>query len=331
MYRSIKYALTYDRVVICVTGLCILSLYIFVLSNRQVAAYPLVPPIKIEQKFTGAKPQPLVKPVPVMMVGSAEKLSDVFRRIGYQLDGVKRHGRVPRLFLASLPRDLSAVRVPAARKMLFIQSALPLILHVNELILAERKQVLGLKAQLDLGVELGSEDVASLDRIRERYDLDRLDFVELLRRIDVVPPSLALAQGAEESGWGTSRFAREGNALFGQRVFKGTNGIVPQKREEGQRHRVRAFNHLIDGIKAYLDNLNIHPAYGELRAAREKMRGDGQTIDGDVLAQTLVKYSERREDYVASIRTIIRYNGLRQFDKARLGDRLTIIASGPDA
>ena len=197
--------------------------------------------------------------------------------------------------------------------------------------MAERARVVSLRARLDRGEKIGPEETAWLDQTRERYGLEKLDFAEMLLRIDVIPPSLALAQGAEESGWGTSRFAREGNALFGQRTFKDTHGIVPQKRDEGEKHRVRAFGHLIDGVKAYADNLNTHPAYKLLRGARAKMRAASSVIDGAMLASTLIKYSERREKYVEAIQLIIRANGFHMFDKARLGDRLTVIASDTDS
>jgi Bax protein len=328
MYRTLKNIVSYERFVIGVSGLCIISLYVFALSHYQAKAYPLVPSMAVEAKPAIAAPRGPQKPTRIMLVGSTDKLSDVFKRIGYRLEGVRRHGEVPRLFLAALPRDLSTIRVPADRKNLFIKSALPLILHVNELILAERAQVMDLKTRLDRGERIGAEDTAWLDETRERYELETLDFAEMLRRIDVIPPSLALAQGAEESGWGTSRFAREGNALFGQRIFKGTRGIVPKKRDQGKKHRVRAFGLLIDGVKAYADNLNTHPAYRLMRGARAKMRAADKVIDGAALASTLVKYSERREQYVKTINTIIRANGFHLFDKARLGDRLTVIATG---
>jgi Bax protein len=328
MYRTLKNIVSYERCVIGLTGLCILSLYIFALTAHQARAYPLVPSMAVDAASKIAAPRAPQKPTRIMVVGSTDKLSDVFNRIGYQLDGVRRHGEVPRLFLASLPRDLSTIRVPADRKNMFIKTALPLILHVNELILAERAQIIALKKRLDAGDRIDPEESVWLDQTRERYDLEKLDFAELLRRIDIIPPSLALAQGAEESGWGTSRFAREGNALFGQRIFKGTHGIVPKKRDQGQKHRVRAFSHLIDGVKAYADNLNTHPAYKSMRAARAKIRSTDKVINGTALASTLVKYSERREKYVKTIKIIIRANGFHLFDKARLGDRLTIIASG---
>ena len=328
MYRTLKNIISYERFVIGVTGLCVVSLYVFALTQHQAQAYPLVPSMTVEAKAPIAAPRAPQNPTRIMLVGSTDKLSDVFKRIGYQLDGVRRHGEVPRLFLASLPRDLSTIRVPADRKSLFIKSALPLILHVNELILAERAQVIGLKTRLDRGEKIGPDESAWLDQTRERYELEKLDFAEMLIRMDIIPPSLALAQGAEESGWGTSRFAREGNALFGQRIFKGTRGIVPKKRDRGQKHRVRAFGHLIDGVKAYADNLNTHPAYRLMRATRAKMRAAGKVMDGTALASTLVKYSERREKYVKTIKIIIRANSFHLYDKARLGDRLTVIASG---
>jgi len=328
MYRTLKNLVSYERFVIELTGLCVLALYVFALSQQPAQAYPVAPSLTVDATAKIAAPRAPQKPARIMLVGSTDKLSDVFKRIGYQLDGVRHHGEVPRLFLATLPRDLATIRVAADRKNMFIKSALPLILHVNELILAERARIIALKTRLDRGEKLNADETAWLDQTRERYELEKLDFAEMLRRIDIIPPSLALAQGAEESGWGTSRFAREGNALFGQRIFKGTRGIVPKKRDRGQKHRVRAFGHLIDGVKAYADNLNTHPAYKLLRDVRAKMRLAGRVINGTTLASTLVKYSERRQKYVDTIKVIIRVNHFHLYDKARLGDRLTVIASG---
>ena len=268
---------------------------------------------------------------PALRVRSTDKLSVVFDRVGYRLERVRRHGEVPRLFLASLPHDMRDVRGPAARKGLFIKTTLPLILHVNELVERKRQRIILLRALLESGIEIDPADATWLQSVRERYGIDRADFDALLRRVDVVPPSLALAQGAEESGWGTSRFAREGNALFGQRVFRGVAGMVPRKREQGKRHRVRAFGDLIDGVKAYVHNLNTHPAYSGFRRARAAMRKQGPKLDGYRLAGALIQYSERREAYIATIRSIIRVNGLGIFDRAWLGDRVSLSAGAPDA
>jgi Bax protein len=166
-----------------------------------------------------------------------------------------------------------------------------------------------------------------LDETAERYGSKSADPADLLTHVDIVPPSLAIAQAAEESGWGTSRFAREGNALFGQRAYKAhRKGIVPVERPEGTSFRVRAFDHLIDGVKSYMHNLNSHPAYRDFREARAKMRAEEGNIDGYDLAGALLRYSERGVAYVKTIRVIMRSNTLRAFDGARLGRSIS-----PDA
>jgi Bax protein len=270
-------------------------------------------------------------PGALVEVKSAELLSDVFDRAGYRLDGVRRHGEVPRLFLVTLPRDLREIRAPSHRKVMFIKTALPLILLVNERIERDRMRIQILRTLIGAGVETTPDDAAWLTALAERHGVARLDFDELLRRVDIIPPSLALAQGAEETGWGTSRFAHEGNALFGQRIFGGKGGLVPRRRDEGKTFKVRAFEDLIDGVGAYAHNLNTFAAYGEFRRAREALREAGRPLIGTELATTLGNYSERREAYIATIRLIIRANALGMFDKARLSDALPKPVFSPDA
>lgn len=263
----------------------------------------------------------LAKPADVTPVDSTGKLWELFREIGYEIDGVRAHGEVPRLFLASLPEDLRKLRAVSKKKITFIKSTLPLILHVNELILQDRKRLQALGARIGAGEVLAPSDGIWLEELADLYGVDNADPAALLKRVDIIPPSLAIAQAAEESGWGTSRFAREGNALFGQRAYKPhKKGIVPRERGEGKAFRVRAFDHLIDGVKAYAHNLNTHFAYGDFRAARAEMRATTGNIDGYRLAGALLRYSERGEDYVDTIRLIMRVNTLRVFDGARLGN-----------
>ncbi len=270
-------------------------------------------------------------PGALVQVKSTELLSDVFDRAGYRLDGVRRHGEVPRLFLVSLPGDLRKIRAPSHRKIMFIKSALPLILLANERIERDRMRIQILRTLIGAGVEIAADDAAWLTAIAERHELARIDFDELLRRVDIIPPSLALAQGAEETGWGTSRFAHEGNALFGQRIFGGKGGLVPHRRAKGKTFKVRAFEDLIEGVKAYAHNLNTFAAYEEFRSAREALREAGLPLIGTELANTLENYSERREAYIDTIRLIIRANSLGMFDKARLGDALPRPVVSPDA
>lgn len=302
------------------------------LSSGIPAAEPALPTRAFVREASFAKS------ADVLLVGSAGKLSALFKRIGYELEGVRRKGEVPRLFIASLPPDLVKLPRPAVRKVMFIKSTLPLVLHVNELILQDRERLIQLRDQAGHGISLSETDRRWLERLASLHGVEipesteAIDFAELLVRIDVIPPSLAIAQAAEESGWGTSRFAREGNALFGQRIFGDARpGIVPRDREEGMSFKVRAFDHLIDGVKAYSRNLNSHFAYERFRDLRAEMRGSGETIDGRRLAATLDRYSERGHDYVETIRTIMRVNGLDVFDGARLGDRIVADLSPPDA
>ena len=278
-------------------------------------------------KFALSASAALAKPVGVTLASSTGKLWDLFREIGYELDGVRARGEVPRFFLASLPSDLKKMPRAALRKVTFIKTTLPLILHVNELIMQDRQRLISIRTRLKNGQSVLAAETAWLTDMAEQYGLDRPNPDALLDRVDVVPPSLAIAQAAEESGWGTSRFAQEGNALFGQRSYRAhRKGIVPLERAEGKGFKVRSFDHLIDGVKAYAHNLNSHFAYGEFRARRAKMRAMRDHIDGHSLAGALVRYSERGEDYIDTIRLIMRVNALQVFDAARLGDSVA-----PDA
>ncbi len=261
----------------------------------------------------------LSKPAGVTSVGSAVKLADVFAGLGYSLERVRDYDDlVPRVFLASLPGDLGAVASVDRRKGVFIKAMLPLVLRVNEEILLERGRVLALRQRVEAGHRLTGRELGWLERLSARYGLDGLDFEGLLERVDIVPVSLALAQAAEESGWGTSRFAVEGNAPFGQWTYDPDLGMEPERRPEGTSHLVRTYGQLLDGVRDYAANLNSHRAYREFRKLRADMRAKGQTLTGHRLAGALERYSARRAAYVKSIRTIIKQNDLREFDRARL-------------
>ncbi len=252
---------------------------------------------------------------------TTRKLSDTFTHLDYDLETVlSGKGRVPRLFLARLPRDLADVRDSKVRKAVFFQTLLPLILQVNEDLLADRRRLWKLQARQRLGQRLDAADRLWLSVMADRYRVKRGDVSALLHRVDVIPPSLALAQGAEESGWGTSRFVREGNAVFGQWTFSEDGNLVPRQRDEGKKHTIRAFDSILDSVRAYARNLNTHRAYRTLRHLRTTMRRNGEPIDGNVLAGTLTRYSERGLVYVETLRTIIRVNGLHRLDDARLHD-----------
>ena len=250
---------------------------------------------------------------------TVRKLSDTFNSLGYDLKSVlSGDDEVPRLFLASLPEDFAKIREVAERKALFFRTVLPLILQVNEEILADRRRLWNLRYRMRTGLRLEAADRLWLIVMAERYGVGEGDVDALLRRVDIIPASLALAQAAEESGWGTSRFAREGNAIFGQWTFARDRNLVPLRRDNGKIHKVRAFGTLLDGAKAYAKNLNTHRAYRGFRELRAGIRRSGQPVEGAVLARTLLSYSERRAAYVKTLLTIIAANSLSTLDDARL-------------
>ena len=249
----------------------------------------------------------------------ADGLRRKFDSLDYDLDLVRRGDlRVPRIFVAVLPGDLKAVRSTDSRKRLFIQMILPLILRANERVLADRRRLLAIDRQVARGYPVLPSDELFLISLAEAYGVDNADLVELKRRVDYVPPSLALAQAAEESGWGTSRFAIRGNAVFGQHTFTPGAGMVPRRRDAGKRHEVKVFNGLYHSVASYLRNLNTHPAYEDFRALRAGKRALGHDLNGHTLAAALQRYSERGTDYVRSIRDIMRVNRLWNFDHVRL-------------
>ena len=261
---------------------------------------------------------------------SAARLNDMETAAGpvapkgpdYDLEDVLagEHG-VPRITRAALPENLSAVRETNERKQIFFKTVLPLVLQVNEQITADRGRLWELKSQKMSGKKLDALDRLWLAVLAEQYGTRRGNIIAILDRHDVVPPSLALAQAATESAWGTSRFVREGNAMFGEWTFKADHkGIVPNGRETGKTHRVRAFDTLQDSVRSYVTNLNKHRAYKEFRTERSKMRAQGRVVDGMELAGALHRYSERGAAYVAEIRAIISTNDLDLLDNVQLAN-----------
>ena len=233
-------------------------------------------------------------------------LSAYFEQIDYNLEDVQDgKNDVPRFFLKKLPQDISKIKSSEERKKLFVKSILPLILLVNEDITNSRLAIKKMRNHIVNGLGLSKEQLNWVQNLEHRYETKSLDWQELLNRVDIIPPSLAIAQAAEESGWGTSRFAKEGNALFGQYTFGNANGMLPKKREMGDQHLIRIYSNLVEGIRSYMHNLNYHYAYNDFRDARSKMRSKLQLINGHVLAGTLVNYSERGSKYVKTIQKII--------------------------
>lgn len=208
-----------------------------------------------------------------------------------------------------------------ARKAEFFKFLRPLIVAENRRVLRQRRRL----EQLARQPELTDDDSAWLARTAAEYKLEKPHASDaellgaLLRRVDVVPMSLALAQAAKESAWGTSRFAVEGNNFFGEWCFRRGCGIVPRLRAEHRKHEVEAFSSASASVGSYLRNLNTHRNYSSFRMVRGALREAGRPLSGLLLADELVGYSERREDYVEEVKHLIRVN------------RLTDVPMRPDA
>ncbi|MEQ8284212.1 glucosaminidase domain-containing protein [Thalassospira sp.] len=238
-------------------------------------------------------------------------LNQYFKSIGYSLSDVTE---VPRVYIKRVPKGLDELASVDERKTLFLRIMLPLAMRVNEEIGARRDRLMAIQAKGISGIPVSASDQKWVDQLMKRYRVTDGGVTALLERIDLIPTSLILAQSAEESGWGTSRFVRTGNALFGQWAWGDDEGIVPKDREDGKTHVIKAFGSLMDSVRAYARNINSHPAYQSLRERRATLRANGDLISGWDLAETLTKYSERGEEYVDSLHAIMRVNGLNEFD-----------------
>ncbi|MDE0388297.1 MAG: glucosaminidase domain-containing protein [Rhodospirillales bacterium] len=304
-------------------------------APAEVQSAPTPAPVMKPPAVARAVPDGPVPPVVRKPQAPRASVADVvasFASFGYDLDQVRAAGKpVPRLYLEALPRDLANISSVGAKKRLFVQSVLPIVLRVNEEITTARWRVERLKDKLLWEGALSDTDRAWLIDMAELYGAAPFDVPGLMKRMDVVPPSLALAQGAEETGWGTSRFAREGNALFGQYTYKAAKGMLPERRDADRRHRVRSHDNLLAAVRAYVHNLNSHWAYEDFRDRRAKLRRAGRPIDGYRLAGELGRYSARGEAYVETIRTIMRQNRLRDFDRAWLNNRQWTALIGPSS
>jgi uncharacterized FlgJ-related protein len=255
----------------------------------------------------------------------------LYDRLGYTQKAWQAGIReIPRVYLANVPdtwQERSAKELSVTdKKKLFFRFLAPIVLRINELILEDRARAQQLTERLDHGQGVTPDDRAWLSELAVRYKvlestsepLNSSAFVELLIRVDIIPPSLALAQAASESGWGTSRFAVQGNALFGQWTWG--KGLKPSEQRTSKfgDQRIAAFASTSQAAYAYALNLNTERAYRDLRLKRADLRRQSLRISGTVLAETLLNYSERKQAYVDDLKALIRENRLDDADDAHL-------------
>ena len=244
---------------------------------------------------------------------SASTIKQLFEDTGYNLNDVRKKKLVKPVALTLLPQEIKMIENSKKRKEFFIQIVLPLIIEENNNIKLDRNTLFTI---INKSNNSNSEK-QWLEKKYKQYGVKSGDLSSLKIRMDEIPVSLAIAQAAKETGWGTSRFALEGNALFGQWTWSG-EGLRPKEAKEGENHKVMKFNILQASVRAYQRNINTHSTYKDFRKARAKLRDSNKPLDSIVLSKYLNKYAETGNQYVEVLQKIIKQNKLQDFDDAKL-------------
>ncbi len=242
-----------------------------------------------------------------------ETVIQLFKDVDYDLRKVRSDKLVKPIYFTQFPRDLDNLRSVQLKKETFIKIVLPLIVAENEKILDDREK-------LRLLIEKKFTSDLEKQWLRQKlleYKVKRGNLEELMFRMDKIPVSIALAQAAKESGWGTSRFALEGNAIFGQWTWDG-QGIAPLKRDDNKSHKILKFPILRASVKAYKNNLNTHKSYSKFREKRKQLREKNKDITGLSLTDTLKNYAQTGSEYTKILNQIITQNRLYDFELVRL-------------
>jgi len=244
---------------------------------------------------------------------SAATIEELFKSTNYNLKDVRKNKLVKPISLDLLPKEIVKIENAKKRKDFFIQIILPLVIDENNSIKLDRMKLFSI---LNKNKNTKTEQ-EWLNVKFKQYGVVNKDLSTLKIRMDEVPVSMAIAQAAKETGWGTSRFAQEGNALFGQWTWSG-EGIKPADAEDDSTHKVMRFKVLQASVKAYQRNLNTHSSYKDFRSARAELRDEGKKLDSMILTEYLDKYAETGKEYVKILQQIIRQNDLTDFDDAKL-------------
>jgi len=244
---------------------------------------------------------------------TTSEIDSLFKEVNYNLKDVRETKLVKPIDIGLLPNEIKNIDNTKKRKNLFIKIVLPLIVKENNKIRIDRKRlftILNKNSNTDI-------ERKWLEKKYKQYGVRQNDLSTLKIRMDEIPVSLAIAQAAKETGWGTSRFALKGNALFGQWTWSG-EGLKPENAEEGKDHKVMKFHSLQLSVRAYLRNLNTHSSYKNLRRVRTELRNKNKELDSIILVKHLDKYAETGNQYIEVLKKIIEQNNLKDFDEARL-------------
>ncbi len=258
---------------------------------------------------------------------STAQMQAVFKKHGYDmarcLDG---ESPVPRLFVQSVPRDFNREKFDEVRPALFFEMMLPVVLRANETLAVEREQVLRLKREFDDAGDLTEQSMRELDEWVKRYDVKDSDdletlFTALLERVDGVTPTLLLAMAAQDSGFGTSRYAREHNAVFNQRDWDG-NGVDPdEEQKEGPQYKIKTFDSLYDAVISQIYYINTNGYLKNYRAARDRYRRTNSPMRGYSVANLLINFPYKPFKYPDIIKHLIRQYGLTPLDFQTLAEQ----------
>ena len=244
---------------------------------------------------------------------SASTIEQLFKDTNYSLSEVRRTKKVKPIRLSLLPNEMKSIEDSGKRKNLFIKIILPLVLEENNRIIIDRKKLFTI-----LNKNKNSKDeIKWLNQKFKQYGVVNKDLATLKVRMDIIPVSLAIAQAAKETGWGTSRFAIEGNALFGQWTWSG-EGIKPAGADTNATYKVMKFNVLKASVRAYQRNLNTHSSYKKFRFIRAQLRDDNKKLDSLKLAEYLDNYAQTGTEYTKVLKQIIQQNQLQDFDEVKL-------------
>ena len=244
---------------------------------------------------------------------NASTIQKLFIETEYNLENVRKTKLVKPILLSVLPYEMKTINSTKKRKKLFIQIILPIILEENNRIRLNRKKLFSI-----LNKNHNSDiEKKWLNKKFKQYGVINKDVSTLKMRMDEIPVSLTIAQAAKETGWGTSRFALDGNALFGQWTWSG-EGIKPAAADNDSKHKVMKFKILKASVRAYQRNLNTHKGYRQFRMARAELRDNDVELDSLILANYLDKYAQTGKEYIKIIKQIIKQNSLKDFDDAKI-------------
>ena len=256
--------------------------------------------------------------VTVDYISESSEMIEIFNKYQFSVENLLNNQSANLVIFSSLPTDFMDIQPIIERKRLFINTLIPIIYSENLQILNDRKKILDWWRESD--GENFSRDFWPqwLFELSEKYGSSDSNLGNLLMRVDIIPISLALAQSAIESGWGTSRYSREGNAVFGQYTFDESKGLKPKDRNENDEFFIKKFPNLSESVRSYLKNINTHLAYADFREERKKLRMSGENLSGYKLVNFLKDYSERRESYVKDVKEIMSSNNFQKYDKGNV-------------